>query len=217
MVSPAEFIPVAEETGLIVEIGTWVVEQVAAQLMLWQKVGLDRLRVSLNLSGRQLKDDTDLKQLIQLLEAAPITQMTLEITESVLMDNTEAVLNFLQRLRRCGAKIALDDFGTGYSSLSYLRQYHFDVLKIDKSFVDDLEHSNTDLGLVASIVSMGRILGVDIVAEGVESKSQLEYLKQIGCDLIQGYYFARPMPVREFEDFLRNNQMDFVEAPLANF
>ena len=216
MVSPGEFIPVAEETGSIVEIGAWVIEQVAAQLLVWQKTGLDHLRVSLNLSGRQLKDPSDLAALLKLMESSPITQMTLEITESVLMDNTEAVLEFLQRVQGEGAKIALDDFGTGYSSLSYLRQYHFDVLKIDKSFVDDLEHSNTDLGLVASIVSMGRILGVEIVAEGVESMTQLQYLKQIGCDLIQGYYFARPMPIADFEAFLAENRMEFVEEHRAH-
>ncbi len=130
--------------------------------------------------------------------------MSVEITESVLMADHEGVLGFLNELRGLGVRLALDDFGTGFSSLSYLRRFRFDVLKIDRSFIGDLERSNTDLGLVASIVSMGRILGVDVVSEGVESDAQLRCLQQTGCNLIQGYLFSKPLPADEFAVFARD-------------
>jgi diguanylate cyclase (GGDEF)-like protein/PAS domain S-box-containing protein len=203
MVSPGEFIPIAEDTGLIVELGGWLVDEVAAQIARWQDAGLPQFRVSINISGRQLQQRKDMQDLIDRVRAGPCDRLTIEITESVLMADHDAVLEFLRELRELGVRIALDDFGTGFSSLSYLRQFRMDVLKIDRSFIGDLEHNNTDLGLVASIVSMGRILGLDVVAEGVETDAQLNCLKQAGCDLIQGFLFSKPLPAADFDAFAR--------------
>jgi diguanylate cyclase (GGDEF)-like protein/PAS domain S-box-containing protein len=203
MISPADFIPIAEDTGLIVEMGCWLVNEVAAQLERWNDPTLAQLRVSINVSGRQLQHASDMRDLVALIRGGHANRLSVEITESVLMADHKAVLEFLEELRTLGVRIALDDFGTGFSSLSYLRKFHFDVLKIDRSFIRDIERSNTDLGLVASIVSMGRILGVDVVAEGVESPGQLESLKRIGCDLIQGFLFSKPLAAEEFAQFAR--------------
>ena len=203
MISPADFIPIAEDTGLIVEMGCWLVNEVAAQLERWNDPTLAQLRVSINVSGRQLQHASDMRDLVALIRGGHANRLSVEITESVLMADHKAVLEFLEELRTLGVRIALDDFGTGFSSLSYLRKFHFDVLKVDRSFIRDIERSNTDLGLVASIVSMGRILGVDVVAEGVESPGQLESLKRIGCDLIQGFLFSKPLATEEFAQFAR--------------
>jgi diguanylate cyclase (GGDEF)-like protein/PAS domain S-box-containing protein len=204
LVPPSEFIPVAEDSGLIVEMGYWLVEEVGAQMQRWSDPVLSQLRVSINVSGRQLKHADDIRDLVERVRAGPAHRMSVEITESVLMADHEGVLGFLNDLRGLGVRLALDDFGTGFSSLSYLRRFRFDVLKIDRSFIGDLERSNTDLGLVASIVSMGRILGVDVVSEGVESDAQLRCLQQTGCNLIQGYLFSKPLPADEFAAFARD-------------
>jgi EAL domain-containing protein (putative c-di-GMP-specific phosphodiesterase class I) len=203
LVPPGEIIPIAEDTGLIVEMGCWLVEEVGAQLQRWNDESLSQLRVSMNVSGRQLQHANDMLGLIERVRLGPAQRMAVEITESVLMADHEAVLAFLTELRGLGVRVALDDFGTGFSSLSYLRRFRFDVLKVDRSFINDLERSNTDLGLVASIVSMGRILGVDVVAEGVESDAQLRCLQQAGCNLIQGYLFSKPLPAADFAAFAR--------------
>jgi diguanylate cyclase (GGDEF)-like protein/PAS domain S-box-containing protein len=203
MIAPAEFIPIAEDTGLIVDMGRWLVEEVATQIGRWDDAKLRDLRASINVSARQLQHDDDMRALIELVRAGPADRMAVEITESVLMGHDRSVLASLKELRTLGVRIALDDFGTGFSSLSYLRQFRFDVLKIDRSFIRDIERSDTDLGLVASIVSMGRILGVEVVAEGVETEAQLECLRRVGCDLIQGYLYSKPLPADEFAAFAR--------------
>ena len=206
MVSPAEFIPVAEDTGLIVDIGRWVLSESQRQLKEWQGMGLDQLRVSLNVSAVQLRRDEDAEELLDLLEAAEDNGMTLELTESALMENSEGVSRFLKRTRALGSAVALDDFGTGFSSLAYLRGFEFDVLKIDKTFIDELSNTR-DYGLVASIVSMGRILGMRVVAEGVETADQVKRLKQIGCDYVQGFYFSKPLPADEFLRFVTAGEL----------
>lgn len=209
MVSPGEFIPVAEDMGLIVEIGQWVVAECHRQLDVWQRQGLDNLRISLNVSPVQLRRDEDAQALIELLRELGDTRLVLELTESALMENSDGVQRFLDQARRLGCMVALDDFGTGFSSLGYLRNFEFDVLKVDKTFIDELS-STRDYGLVASIVSMGRILGMRVVAEGVETAEQVKRLKQIGCDYVQGFYFSRPLPAEDFyafmtdEDSIRN-------------
>jgi predicted signal transduction protein with EAL and GGDEF domain len=204
IVTPFEFIPVAEESGLIVEIGMWIVDDVATQLERWQAEGIKDLGVSINLSARQLKLSEDREALLSCLDRPIAKDLTLEITETLLMEDLEAVKSFLESAKSHGVKIALDDFGTGFSSLSYLRKFPFDVLKIDKAFIDDLERSHADLALVASIVSMGRILGMQVVAEGVETESQVTHLGHIGCSLIQGYHYAKPMPADDFLKFYRD-------------
>jgi diguanylate cyclase (GGDEF)-like protein/PAS domain S-box-containing protein len=203
MISPADFIPIAEETGLIIDMGCWLVDEVGAQIERWNDPAMAHLRFSINVSARQLQHPNDIQALIEHIRSVSANRMSVEITESVLMADHAAVLSFLEELRALGVHVALDDFGTGFSSLSYLRKFHFDVLKVDRSFIRDVERSNTDLGLVASIVSMGRILGVEVVAEGVESDAQLQRLQQVGCDLIQGYFFSKPLPAPEFAAFAR--------------
>ncbi|MFU8815277.1 MAG: putative bifunctional diguanylate cyclase/phosphodiesterase [Pseudomonadales bacterium] len=204
LVSPAEFIPVAEDMGLIVEIGEWVVKECRRQLHDWRRRGATDLRISLNVSPVQLRREQDVQSLLALLQGeGDDNGLILELTESALMENSERVHRYLEQARRVGSMVALDDFGTGFSSLGYLRYFEFDVLKIDKSFIDELANAR-DYGLVASIVSMGRILGMRVVAEGVETADQVKRLRQIGCDYVQGYYFSRPLPAEEFYCFLQN-------------
>ena len=191
MVSPGEFIPVAEDTGLIVEIGEWVVRETKRQLAQWRANGLADLHLSLNLSAVQIRHEADARRLLELLAESDNKGVVLELTESALIDNSHGVRAFLTEARSLGCQVALDDFGTGFSSLSYLRDYEFDTLKIDKSFIDELANP-PDYGLVASIISMGRILGMRVVAEGVETADQVDQLKQIGCDFIQGFHFTKP-------------------------
>lgn len=206
MVSPAEFIPVAEDMGLIVEIGKWVVVECHRQLEAWRARGLDRLRVSINVSPMQLRRDEDAQGLVDLLAEVADSSLILELTESALMDNSEGVNRFLSQARSLGSMVALDDFGTGFSSLSYLRNFEFDVLKVDKTFIDELA-STRDYGLVASIVSMGRILGMRVVAEGVETGEQVKRLRQIGCDFVQGFYFSKPLPADDLYEFVLDRSL----------
>ncbi len=209
MVSPAEFIPVAEDMGLIVAIGKWVVTECHRQLEIWRKQGLTNLRVSLNVSPMQLRRDEDAQALVELLGQVADSGLVLELTESALIENSEGVQRFLSQARGLGSMVALDDFGTGFSSLSYLRNFEFDVLKVDKSFIDGLT-SHRDYGLAASIVSMGRILGMRVVAEGVETGEQVSRLRQIGCDYVQGFYYSKPLPAKEFYAFVTDDSMRHV-------
>jgi len=206
MVSPGEFIPVAEDMGLIVEIGQWVVSECHRQLEVWRRQGLDDLRISLNVSAMQIRRDEDAQALLRLLSTMADDRLVLELTESALMENSDGVHRFLSQARAMGSMVALDDFGTGFSSLSYLRNFEFDVLKVDKTFIDQLS-STRDYGLVASIVSMGRILGMRVVAEGVETAEQVKRLKQIGCDYVQGFYFSRPLPAEQFFAFVTDGEL----------
>lgn len=201
-ISPSEFIPVAEESGLIVPIGYWILESIQRQLFEWQAIGISKLRVSINISARQLSQPRQKEELARLIRAAHADRITLEITESLLMDNDGTVREFLTEMRQAGVKVALDDFGTGYSSLSYLRRFDIDILKIDKSFIEDIETNENDQSLVATIVSMGRTLGLQVVAEGVESVQQVRRLGALGCDCAQGYHYCKPVDATTLERFL---------------
>ena len=198
LVPPAEFIPLAEETDLIVPFGRWVLEQATAQVALWQaSAGISvPLRVSVNVSARQLVDDHLLGLITELLRRHSIepSQLILEVTESVLLDDTEERVTVLRRLQALGIRLALDDFGTGYSSLAYLRRLPFDLLKLDRSFVSGLDQTATDPQIAAAVIEMARALGMTVVAEGVETPEQLACLRRLGCQFAQGYYFAKPMP-----------------------
>lgn len=206
-VSPVEFIPVAEDSGLIVKIGGWVIGEVQRQLKSWQEAGLPDLRVSVNVSARQFSNEQNAQDLLAALGSSFAEQITVEITESALVSDDQGAMMFLQGIKAHGLKIALDDFGTGYSSIGYLRDFSFDVLKIDKSFIDGL-YSPRDFGLVASIISMGRILGMQIVAEGVEEENQLKQLQRIGCDFVQGYFYSKPLAAEEFEAFVADPALE---------
>ena len=213
MVSPADFIPLAEETGLIVDIGLWIVREAHEQLRRFSALGAGDVRLSINISTRQLRDVGDVNKLVEALRQPETNRLTLEITESLLVANKDLYRDFLSQARGLGAKIALDDFGTGYSSLSYLRDYRFDVLKIDRSFVSglhkplptDSERERADRNLVASIVSLGQILQLEVVAEGVETETELAALGELGCAVVQGYYFSAPMRSSAAHEYLQRS------------
>jgi diguanylate cyclase (GGDEF)-like protein len=205
VVSPADFIPVAESSGMIVPIGEWVLRQACRDARRWDEIpGGDVLSVSVNLSGRQLQT-SELPSVVPqaLLEAglAP-GRLTLEMTESVLIDRSDETLALLHELRRIGVRLAIDDFGTGYSSLSYLHRFPVDVVKVDRSFVELLTGEAEETSLVESIIRIGQGLRVTTVAEGIEDATQLRVLQQLGCDRGQGYHFARPMSAADFEAYI---------------
>lgn len=207
VVPPFDFIPLAEETGLIQPIGAWVVEQALQQLKQWNDTG-HNMHIAVNKSSKQFYTDecaTDLYGRMKKLGVEP-SQLTIEITETVLMEEQGSILQLLQDYRQAGVSISLDDFGTGYSSLSYLRQFPFDALKIDRSFVMDINEDKDDTSLVEAIILMGHKLGLTVVAEGVETKQQRDFLKERHCDLLQGYFYSRPIPAAEFEQRFIINQ-----------
>ncbi len=212
LLSPGEFIPIAEETGLIVDLGNIVLRQACQQMRLWQQqISPDlSLRMSVNLSGKQLRDDSILEDLDRILAETglPGHFLTLELTESMLMDNPEAVTNILLQLRKRSVQLSIDDFGTGYSSLSYLHSFPVNTLKIDKSFVSQIQpdrnHQHLNLPeraeIVRTIITLAHTLGMDVVAEGVETQSQLQQLKQLHCEKAQGYFFSQPLDVKAATD-----------------
>ncbi|WP_267269967.1 putative bifunctional diguanylate cyclase/phosphodiesterase [Pseudomonas protegens] len=204
-ISPAQFIPVAEDSGLINRISQWVVGEATRQSRAWQQAGLAPIRLSVNLSASDFRQPQLLQQLQRALldSALDPTLLELEITEGVLMQNVEATLATLQAIKALGVRLAVDDFGTGYSSLSYLRKFPVDVLKIDQSFIHGLSHEPKDAALVSAIVQLGRSLNLSIIAEGVETQEQLAFLKQQGCEEGQGYYFSKALPADSFARLLR--------------
>ena len=204
MVAPGRFIGLAEETGLIVPIGAWVLRTACAQVCAWRREGLGSLRVSVNLSARQFYQ-RDLTQTIAdiLSETGLAPQyLELELTESMVMTDVEHAVTVLRDLKRLGVQMSIDDFGTGYSSLSYLKRFPIDVLKIDQSFVRDITLDPDDAAIVTSIISLAHNLRLNVIAEGVETEAQLRYLQQHGCDEIQGYYFSRPVPAEQFAQMI---------------
>jgi diguanylate cyclase (GGDEF)-like protein len=208
MIPPGKFIPVAEETGLIVSVGSWVLKAACQQAAKWAATGIGPLRIGVNLSARQFRG-TLLAETVRLhLTEAGIDPkwLDLEVTESVAVQGSEFVRKTLEDLRGLGISVSLDDFGTGYSSLSYLRSFPFDVVKMDRSFVSQICSSGVDRSLVSGIVSLAHGLGLKVVAEGVENQRQLSYLRHIGCDTVQGYVLSRPIPADQVEQFLRNRQ-----------
>ncbi|MCO7577323.1 MULTISPECIES: putative bifunctional diguanylate cyclase/phosphodiesterase [Pseudomonas chlororaphis group] len=204
-ISPAQFIPVAEDSGLINRISQWVVGEATRQSRAWQQAGLAPIRLSVNLSASDFRQPQLLQQLQRTLldSALDPTLLELEITEGVLMQNVEATLATLQAIKALGVRLAVDDFGTGYSSLSYLRKFPVDVLKIDQSFIHGLSHEPKDAALVSAIIQLGRSLNLNIIAEGVETQEQLAFLKQQGCEEGQGYYFSKALPADSFARLLR--------------
>ena len=204
-VPPSRFIPVAEETGLIRPIGAWVLQQACWQLAQWHAQGLAFMGISVNLSAVQLADTglVDLvRDCLQLHGIAP-TALEIEITESVLMDNTSLAEEQLAALKALGVQLSIDDFGSGYSSLAYLKRFAIDKLNIDQSFVRDMLADPTDLAIIRAIIALGHTLGLQVVAEGVEVEQVAGQLKALDCDELQGYYFARPMAAAAFEEWLR--------------
>jgi len=210
VISPMQFIPVAEETGLIVPIGRWVLRTACAQTMRWHAEGMTHLVVAVNLSPRQFADSRLLQDVREALQAVGMEgrMLELEITESMLMHNPSEARKTLEALKDMGVRIAIDDFGTGYSSLSTLKQLPVDTLKIDRSFIRNLDVDIEDRGLTEAIISMAKTLQLHLVAEGVETNVQAEFLRNQGCDDLQGYYFSRPLPADEFAAFVTSYRQE---------
>ena len=207
MMQPGKFIPVAEETGLIVPIGEWALREACQQNLAWQQAGLSPLVVAVNVSLRQFQRDDFLQTVSSVLQQTGLAAaaLELEVTESSVMHNAERLIDMLSNIRALGVHISVDDFGTGYSSLSYLKRFPVDRLKIDRSFVQDILVDKDSEAIVRTIIALGHNLGLKLVAEGVESAEQVAYLLANGCDELQGFYYGRPMPAHEFELLLRTN------------
>jgi len=203
-VSPAEFIPVAEKTGLISRITEWVITTACRQQRQWQDQGLLPIRIDLNISGRDFRHGSVFSLIEQALEANKLTpkDIGIELTENVLIDSDDTVLEKLLTLKESGMKISIDDFGTGYSSLSYLKRFPVTTLKIDQEFVHDAPDDPDDKAIMSAITVVGHSLGLDVLVEGVETKEQVDLCKAMNCDSVQGYYFHKPMPSLEIEKLL---------------
>lgn len=206
LVSPAQFIPLAEETGLIIPIGRWVLEQACLQNKRWQDLGLPNVRMSVNLSAMQFRKSSLLDEIRGVLADTGLEadQLELEVTESMLMQDAKSTIETLRGIKSSGIHISIDDFGTGYSSLSYLKRFPVDALKIDRSFIREVNTNPDDAAIATSIILMGHSLRLGVVAEGVEEESQLAFLRVLQCDEAQGYLFSPPVPAQKAEDFLRS-------------
>jgi EAL domain-containing protein (putative c-di-GMP-specific phosphodiesterase class I) len=206
-VSPAEFIPVAESSGLIHRIGEWVLRSALQQLRRWLDGGMPPLTMAVNLSAVQFRQQNLPELVTQVLAECGIAAncLELELTEGVASHDPQAAIALMGRLQAGGVRIAIDDFGTGYSSLSYLKKFKVSRLKIDQSFVHNLGDGAEDRAIVSAIIRMAASLGLGTVAEGVETHAQLDYLRRNGCDEIQGYLFSRPLPADRFEDFVNDH------------
>lgn len=207
MVSPAQFIPMAEETGLIVPIGQWVMEHAVIQNKIWQEAGVDVVKLAVNLSAQQFRK-TLVEEVSSILDrhTFPHDLLELEITESMMMRDAQEVIEMLNALDALGVPMSLDDFGTGYSSLSYLKRFPIDKLKIDQSFVRGIPNDADDIAITRTIIALGKNLGLKVIAEGVETLEQLNFLRQEGCDEIQGYFFSRPVSAEEFLEMLETGR-----------
>jgi diguanylate cyclase (GGDEF)-like protein len=215
VISPSEFIPLAEDCGLIGAIGAWVIREACRQARAWQDQGVPPLRVSVNLSASQFRDSGLVQSIRAALDDARLEARYLEVelTESAVMSDPEQSIAVLEQLSAMGVLVSVDDFGTGYSSMSYLRRFPIDKLKIDRVFINEIASRPEDASIVRAIISLAHSLRLKVVAEGVETPSQLDFLKAAGCDEYQGYHFSRPLPAAEFERLMRDSRAQ--EPPLT--
>jgi diguanylate cyclase (GGDEF)-like protein/PAS domain S-box-containing protein len=209
LISPLQFIPVAEDCGLILPIGAWVLREACAQARAWVDVGLPFMTMAVNVSAKQFENENFMRDIFAILDETGLDPryLELELTESVLMRRAELTASILLTLRERGIRVAVDDFGTGYSSLSYLRKFPLDALKIDRSFVSQITTIPDEMTIVRAIISMGRSLNLRVIAEGVETQGQFDFLKIHQCDEAQGYYFSPPVPPQEFARLLLESQL----------
>ncbi|BFM16387.1 hypothetical protein R50073_25700 [Maricurvus nonylphenolicus] len=208
MISPAEFIPLAEELGLLPSIGRWVIIEGCRQLARWQQQGLPPLKLSINVSPQQLKDKSIITLLGKAIEKFSLSpsQLVIEITESLAMEDSTANVELLHAIKALGVDLSIDDFGTGYSSLSYLKHLPFDELKIDRSFLINIPNDRDEVAIVKAIIAMAQSLDLRVVAEGVEEAPQLEFLNKLQCEVIQGFYFSKPLPSKAFAEFVLSHK-----------
>lgn len=204
MISPALFIPLAEETGLIGPMTDWVIKEACTQNSKWQQQGYQAIRMAVNLSPKQFNQDDIMNRIFNQIISSDLSPkyVELEITEGALVEDVEKSCDILMQLKKWGIQVSIDDFGTGYSSLSYLKKFPLDTLKIDQSFVRDLMDDSDDAAIVQAIIAMAKSLNFNVIAEGVETQQQLNYLASHGCNEVQGYFLGKPVPADEFEQFL---------------
>jgi EAL domain-containing protein (putative c-di-GMP-specific phosphodiesterase class I) len=205
-VSPGDFIPVAEDCGLIKTIGAWVLREACRQARAWMDVGLPATSMAVNVSAIEFRDEKFLDGLFAIVRETGLDPKTLELelTESVLMRHAASTASILQTLRESGIQVAIDDFGTGYSSLSYLRKFPVDAVKIDQSFIRQISTAGDDTTIVKAVIGMARGLKLRVIAEGVETPDEVAFLRAYRCDEAQGYYFSRPVPAQQFAMLLKN-------------
>jgi EAL domain-containing protein (putative c-di-GMP-specific phosphodiesterase class I) len=205
MVPPDHFIPVAEEIGLIIDIGVWAIHRAAQQLKLWMEAGLPLVPLSVNVSARQCLDHRITKVIADAVRHAGISPelLKIELTEATTMNNVEHVASLLRGVHGLGVRISVDDFGTGFSSLPFLKRFPISQIKIDRSFVHDIEISPDDAAIVSGTIALARGLGIEVVAEGVETEEQVAFLSTRGCDIAQGYYFSPPLSEAEAREILQ--------------
>jgi EAL domain-containing protein (putative c-di-GMP-specific phosphodiesterase class I) len=207
MVSPAQFIPLAEETGLIVQIGEWVLKTACDQSRSWREQGIPAVRVAVNLSARQFSQKTLVSDVARTLAQSGLTPdcLELEITESLVMHNPEGAAETLHKLKAMGITLSIDDFGTGYSSLAYLKRFPIDCVKIDRSFIKDIPTEADDMAITKGVIALGHSLRLKVVAEGVETVEQQDFLRSNDCDEMQGYLFSKPLPAEEVTALLKSH------------
>src|SRR5690606_37598206 len=202
LVSPGQFIPLAEEIGLIEEIGRWVLKTACKQNKKWHDMGYKDLIVSVNVSAQQFQQQKFVREVQNALKESglPPQYLSLELTESIMLRNIDHSIEVMTALQELGVNVSIDDFGTGYSSLSYLKELPINTLKIDRSFINNLRVDTSDIAIVKAIITMGHGLALKVVAEGVETEEQISLLKELKCHYAQGFYLYRPIPANEFEE-----------------
>ncbi|HBG61243.1 MAG TPA: hypothetical protein DDX37_05370, partial [Candidatus Omnitrophica bacterium] len=207
-VFPDQFIPLAEETGIIIPIGAWIMETACKQIKKWQDMFKIPLRIMINVSSRQFRDNDIVKTINDSIANSGIayTDLDVEITEGLILEYSEKIALIFDEINKSGISLSIDDFGKGYSALSYLKHYPFSTLKIDRSFVNDVLSNNEDAALCTAIIGMAHGLGLEVVGEGVETKEQLDFLKLKDCDYVQGYYFSKPLNVEDFTKYLKDQK-----------
>ena len=207
LMPPGDFIPLAERTGLILPLGEWVLRQACTQLAVWsQREETQHIKLSVNVSARQFRQPDFVLQVMSIVERCGVepSRLKLELTESMLVKDIEDVAAKMSELKRRGVGFSLDDFGTGYSSLSYLKRLPLDQLKIDRAFVSDLPHDSNDAAIARTVVSLGQTLGLEVLAEGVETEGQRGFLSAMGCHVFQGFLFSKPLPLADFDQLIRS-------------
>jgi EAL domain-containing protein (putative c-di-GMP-specific phosphodiesterase class I) len=208
MISPGDFIPIAEETGLIIPISKWILQESCEQIKKWNNQGFSNLSVGVNFSVQSFKQKNWVSMILDVVKEVGIDphSLDLEITENGLMQNTQQTIKSLDHLRSYGITFSIDDFGTGFSSLSYLNRFPIDTLKIDQSFMRYVTTDSDDAAIITAIVAMAHKLDIKVIAEGVESQEHVNFIRSIGCDIAQGYFFSLPLPAEEMTKLLQSNK-----------